>query len=59
MMLDDINSVRWAERVETGQAVINGVSIADLERALELAQKISEGRAAWTADLIRERITSR
>ena len=59
MMLDDINSVRWAERVEAGQAVINGVSIADLERSLELARKISEARASWTADLIRERISSR
>jgi len=59
MMLDDINSVRWAERVEAGQAVINGVSIADLEQSLELARKISEARASWTADLIRERIRSR
>ena len=58
MMLDDINSVRWAERVETGQAIINGVSIADLERSLELAGKISEARASWTADLIRERVGS-
>ena len=59
MMLDDVNSVRWAERVKAGQAVINGVSIADLERSLELARKISEARASWTADLIRERISSR
>ena len=59
MMLDDVNSVRWSERVKAGQAVINGVSIADLERSLELARKISEARASWTADLIRERISSR
>ena len=59
MMLDDGNSVRWAERGKAGQAVINGVSIADLERSLELARKISEARASWTADLIRERISSR
>ena len=58
MMLDDINSVRWSERVKAGQAVINGVSIADLERSLELARKISEARASWTADLIRERTGS-
>ena len=59
MMLTDINSVRWQERVETRQAVINGVSIADLGRSLALARKISETRAQWTADVIRERIASR
>ena len=59
MMLDDINSVRWAERVRTDQAVINGFYLGDLERSLELARKISEARAQWTSDLIRERITGR
>ena len=58
MMLADLNSVRWAERVRTGQAVINGVSIADLPKTLAYARRISEARAARTADLIRER-TSR
>ena len=55
MMLADPSSVRWAERVKTDQAVINGVSIADLGKTLEYARKISEARAARTADLIRER----
>ena len=59
MMLDDINSVRWAERVEADQDVINGVSLADLERSLELARKISEVRAQWTSDIIREKIANR
>jgi creatinine amidohydrolase len=59
MMLDDPDSVRWAARVKTGQAVINGVSIADLNRSLELAKAISDARAKRTAVLIRERIASR
>jgi len=56
MMLDDPNSVRWAERVKTDQAMINGFSIADLGHSLELAKKISDARAARTAVLIRDRI---
>jgi len=59
MMLDDPNSVRWAERVKTGQAVINGVSIADLGRSLELATLIADARAQRTAELIRQRILER
>ena len=57
MMVDDPSSVRWAERVEAGQAVINGVSIADLSRALELGRAIAEARAEWTAEVIRDRIS--
>ena len=56
MMLDDPRSVRWAARVATRQAVINGVSIADLGRSLELAKKVSDARAKRTADVIRARI---
>jgi len=56
MMLDDPRSVRWAERVATRQAVINGVSIADLGKTLELARQVSDARAARTAKVIRARI---
>ena len=56
MMLDDPRSVRWAERVATRQAVINGVSIADLGTALERARQVSDARAARTAKVIRARI---
>ncbi len=59
MMLDDPDSVRWAARVKTNQAMINGVSIADLGRSLELAKAISDARAKRTADVIRERITEK
>ena len=55
MMASDPASVRWAERMETGQAIIDGFSLEDLERALMLGREISEARAARTADLIRER----
>ncbi len=59
MMLDDPASVRWAERVKTGQAVINGVSIADLGRSLELAKQVADARTERTARLIEERIANR
>lgn len=59
MMLDDPASVRWAERVKTGQAVINGVSIADLTKSLELARQVSDARTERTARLIEERIRGR
>ena len=57
MMLDDPRSVRWAERVATRQANIDGVSIADLGTSLELAKKVAAARSARTSDLIRKRIT--
>ena len=56
MMLDDPSSVRWAERVKTRQATINGFSIADLRHSLDLAKQISDARASRTAVLIRDRI---
>ena len=55
MMASDPSSVRWAQRMETGQATIDGFSLEDLERSLMLGREISEARAARTADLIRER----
>ncbi|MCH8812663.1 MAG: creatininase family protein [Gemmatimonadetes bacterium] len=55
MMVSDPASVRWAQRVQTGQATIDGFSLEDLERSLTLGREISEARAARTADLIRER----
>ena len=59
MMLDDPRSVRWAERVATRQASIDGVSIADLGRSLKLAQAVAGARATRTADIIRARIAGR
>ena len=59
MMVADPSSVRWAERVKTRQATINGVSIADLPRSLELGKKIADARSARVAELIKQRIAGR
>jgi len=59
MMLDDISSVRWAERVATRQAVINGVDISDLPQALRWAEEIADARSERTAGIIRDRIDGR
>ena len=59
MMLDDPASVRWTARVKAGQAVIDGFSIADLGKSLELGRQIADARAERTAKLIKERIASR
>ena len=56
MMLTDINSVRWEERVKTDQATINGVSLADLDQSLAWAREISDARAGRTADIIKTAI---
>jgi len=56
MMLDDLDSVRWEERVEAGLATINGVDISDLTEALEWAEEIADARSERTAEIIRERI---
>ena len=56
MMLDNPNSVRWAERVRTGQATIDGVDISNLTRALTWAEEIADVRVEWTVDLIRDRV---
>jgi creatinine amidohydrolase/Fe(II)-dependent formamide hydrolase-like protein len=54
MMVTDPNSVRWEQRVKAGKATINGVSIADKAKALEIGKKIVEFRAAVTAEAIRK-----
>jgi len=59
MMLDDIRSVRWQERIATGQARINGVDISNLTEALQWAEEIAAARSERTADLISERIAGR
>ena len=59
MMLDDVNSVRWEERIATRQAMINGVDISDLNAALAWADEIADARSERTAELIRARIAGR
>lgn len=56
MMVADLQAVRWAARVKAGKATIDGVSIADKTRALEIGRKIVEMRADITAAAIRKAI---
>jgi creatinine amidohydrolase len=58
MMVTDPKSVRWEERVKAGKATINGVSIADKAKALEIGRKIVEMRATNTAAAIRKVIAA-
>ena len=59
MMVTDPESVRWQARVKAGKATINGVSIADKAKALEIGKKIVEMRATTTAALIRKAIANK
>ena len=59
MFITDPASVRYAERVRVGKASINGVSIADKARNIELAKQIVEFRATTTVDAIRRAITNK
>ena len=59
MMLTDPKSIRYDERVKAGKATINGVSLADKEKALEWARAIVEARANRTVDLIKKAIATK
>jgi creatinine amidohydrolase/Fe(II)-dependent formamide hydrolase-like protein len=59
MMLDDIESVRWTERVKTGQATINGIDISNLTQSLAWAEEIAAERSERTARIIQDRIAGR
>ena len=54
MLIADPNSVRWDQRVKTKQATIDGVSIADKQKSLDIAKKIVEMRAKVTVDAIQK-----
>ena len=54
MMVTDPTSVRYDQRVKAKKATINGVSIADKAKALEIGRKIVEFRAEVTAAAIRK-----
>ncbi len=58
MMVTDPEQVRYRQRMDVGLASINGVSIADLDAAIELGQKMVDFRARYTAEAIRTAITS-
>lgn len=54
MMVTDPQSVRWDARVKAGKATIDGVSIADLDKALAIGKEIVAFRAQVTAAAIRK-----
>jgi creatinine amidohydrolase/Fe(II)-dependent formamide hydrolase-like protein len=58
MMVADPATVRWEQRVKAGKASIDGVSIADKKRALEIGRQIVEFRATLTAEAIRKAIAA-
>jgi creatinine amidohydrolase/Fe(II)-dependent formamide hydrolase-like protein len=59
MLAADPRSVRYDERIAAGKATIDGVSIADRAKALELAREIVAFRAAATVDAINRAIANK
>jgi len=53
MWITDPKSVRYDERVKAGKATINGVSIADAKKNMEMATAIVEYRATVTVAAIK------
>lgn len=56
MFMTDPKSIRYEERVKAGKATINGVSLADRKKNLELGRAIVEFRSTVTANAIRKAI---
>ena len=54
MLIADPNSVRYDQRIKTKQATIDGVSIADKKKSLEIAKKIVEMRTKVTVEAIQK-----
>jgi creatinine amidohydrolase len=54
MMVTDPQSVRWEARVKAGKATIDGVSIADRDKAIAIGKEIVAFRAQVTVDAIRK-----
>jgi creatinine amidohydrolase len=59
MFIADPSSVRYEERVKAGKATINGVSVADRNRNMELAKEIVAFRAASTVEAINKAIANK
>lgn len=59
MMLTDPNTVRWEERVKAGKATIDGVSIADKEKALQWGRELLEYRSTVTVEAITKAIAAK
>jgi creatinine amidohydrolase len=59
MMVADPESVRWSARSKAGKATIDGVSIADKNKAIQIGKEIVEFRANATAELIKKAIAAK
>jgi creatinine amidohydrolase len=59
MLITDPKSVRYEERVKAGKATINGFSIADKKKSLELAREIVDFRAIVTVEAINKAIANK
>jgi creatinine amidohydrolase len=59
MMIAELEAVRWSQRVNAGTATIDGVSIADKEKALEIAKKVVDFRATTAVNAIKKAIASK
>jgi creatinine amidohydrolase len=59
MFMTDPNTIRWEQRVKAGKATIDGVSLADKARNLELGRRIVDMRAANTVAAIKKAIAER
>jgi creatinine amidohydrolase/Fe(II)-dependent formamide hydrolase-like protein len=58
MLVDDPKSVRYDERVKAGKATIDGFSLADRRKALELGREIVGFRAQVAVEAIRKAIAN-
>ena len=59
MFMTDPNSIRWDARVKAGKATIDGVSLADKNKNLEIGRKIVEMRATNTVAAIKKALADR
>jgi len=57
--LQELESVRWQERVKAGKAVIEGVSVASLPKAREWGGKLIDYRAGVTVEAINKATAAR
>ncbi len=55
-MVTDPSTVRYEERVAAGKAMVNGVSIADLDKTVAVGKKLMKWRVDKTVALISESI---
>jgi hypothetical protein len=57
--LEEMTWMDARDAMKAGKATINGVSIADKAKAIELAKKVVDARATRTVDVIRKAIANK